>query len=1187
MSNNWPVGFKRVAWSLLFASFCLAVVLSPLSAQAADDKPAIDTPAVEKPAKEKSAKVDEPAAEEDAAKGQAKEDSVAEEPAKDEPAAEKTVADVEDEDNGADAEPADDAAEALKPAVTKGQIDSITGDTVFISFKVESNEGKNLQVVVFYGEKDGGDVQEDWQHNTGLVTYDKSRSRRDYTVKLTEGIEPLTSYFYRICAKTDNGATWSEPSEFQTKQAATPWYMVAAVVLGIVLLFAVPFLIGNYLAGRLKMPDHGWKIGLILWSLVVAAVVVGFGWPPHLGIDLSGGVILVYELEDPETDVVQKKADEKKADADKGEAKKDEEEQDEDSEARTVDMSKLMGAMALRINPGGTREITLRQYGPRQIEIIVPRASDEQVKRIEDKVSRAGTLSFRILANDTDHSDIIDLGRKTEGKRVKDAKGKIIAEWVPVTKGREDEFAIFKGIATRIENYAGEESLEILVVMDPYNVTGEFLDGTSSGYDDRVRPCVNFIFNSQGGRRFGALTSDNLPDEVGDFKRHLGIILDGYLYSAPYINGPITTRGQITGDFTQKEVKDLVDVLNAGSLPAALKKNPISRLSTGPTLGHDMIIRGAWAIGISLVVVLLFMVFYYRFSGLVACFALMMTLLLVLAVMIAVKADFTLPGIAGLVLTVGMAVDANVLIFERIREELAKNAALRMAIRNGFARATTTVVDANLTTLITATVLYVVGTEQIKGFAVTLWLGVVLSMFTAIFCSRVIFDVAERQRWIKKLSMLRILGNTNIDFIGKRYLGAAISIILIVVGLISVGARGKGLLDIDFTGGVSVQVLFKGPEEIKNVRESLSDLPDLAVSDVQLLEGEEAQRRFVINTSQQAPETDEAAGEADGGNAIAYVEGYIAKTFGDKLAANNMEIGEITPMGQSDLKDAGLSKGGCRIPLNFEHEVNFETLDDYIKTAYEENEEPGLEYDIDRESGFRKTDSQAYNDWIVTTAVPPEKARAIFEKLQAKLGAEPFFPSSSSIGGRVASDMQLKAIYALLASLLFIVGYIWIRFQRVMFGLAAVAALVHDVLITLGALAISAFVAPYLGFLMIDEFKIGLPVLAAFLTIIGYSLNDTIVVFDRIREVRGKSPDITGEMINTSVNQTLSRTVLTSLTTLIVVAILYVGGGQGIHAFAFSLMVGVIIGTYSSIFVASPILYWMGHSAKKLQKMSD
>ena len=1153
MSKNWPVGFKRIAWSLLIASFCLAAVAGSNAAVAADEKPAVEKPAekaTDKPADAKVAEADPVAVNTPEAK------PVAEQPAEPDTSA---------------------------PLVTKGTVDTdaITGDSVVIRFKVDAREGKDLEVAVYYGETNGGEVQKDWNFNTGPVTYDKSISRNDYTVKISENLQPTTNYFYRILAKTSDGYNWSETSEFETGQSAAPWYMVAIVLLGIILLFAVPFLIGGFLANSLKMPDHGWKIGLIIWSLVAGCVIVGFGWPPHLGIDLSGGVMLVYELEDSEGGQAQKAVDAKAA---------------EDQEDRKVDMQKLMGAMALRINPGGTREITLRQYGPRQIEITIPRASDEQVKRIENKVSSAGTLEFRILANETDHADVIAIAKKTEGRKVKDASGKHIATWVPVTKDREDEFVTYRGIATRAQNYAGEESLEILVVMDPYDVTGEFLDGTSSGYDDRVRPCVNFRFNTKGGHRFGGLTNDNLPSEVGDFKRHLGIILDGYLYSAPFINGPITTQGQITGDFTQKEVKDLVDVLNAGSLPAALKKDPISRLSTGPTLGHDMIVRGAWAIGISLVVVLIFMVFYYRFAGIVACFALLMTLLLVLAVMIAVKADFTLPGIAGLVLTVGMAVDANVLIFERIREELGKNAALRMAIRNGFARATTTVVDANLTTLITATVLYVVGTEQIKGFAVTLWLGVVLSMYTAIFCSRVFFDIGERQRWIKKLKMLRLFSQTNFDFISKRYVGATFSIVLIAVGLICVGARGKGLLDIDFTGGVSVQVLFEKPEKIADVRNSLKDvLPDLAVSDVQLLEGEEASRRFIINTSME-PEDEETAkaGNREPQTAIALVESEIEKKFPAKLDTNKLEVGQIVPQTAAqatgdpaaaetpDEKKPAL--GGSRVPLNFEYEVNAETLEDYITAALEKAGISDASFGLDREQGFRQTDNEAYHDWIVETTLAPEKAKEVFESLRAKIASEPFFPSSSSIGGRVAQDMQLKAVYALLASLLFIVGYIWVRFQRVMFGLAAVAALVHDVLITLGALAVSAYLAPYLGFLLIDEFKIGLSVLAAFLTIIGYSLNDTIVVFDRIREVRGKSPDINGEMINLSINQTLSRTVLTSLTTLMVVGILYIGGGQGIHAFAFSLLVGVVVGTYSSIFVASPILYWMGHAAKNTNK---
>jgi len=199
--------------------------------------------------------------------------------------------------------------------------------------------------------------------------------------------------------------------------------------------------------------------------------------------------------------------------------------------------------------------------------------------------------------------------------------------------------------------------------------------------------------------------------------------------------------------------------------------------------------------------------------------------------------------------------------------------------------------------------------------------------------------------------------------------------------------------------------------------------------------------------------------------------------------------------------------------------------------------------------------------------------------IEEQMTTTPFFPSSSSIGGKVAGDMQQKAIYALLGSLISIIGYLWIRFQRVSYGLAAVVALVHDVLITLGALAISAYLVEPLGFLGIEKFKISLSVLAAFLTIIGYSLNDTIVVFDRIREVKGKTPALTADIINTSINQTLSRTLLTSLTTLIVVVILYFGGGTGLHAFAYSLLVGVIVGTYSSIFVASPILYWMSKPA--------
>ncbi|MHC4180882.1 MAG: protein translocase subunit SecF, partial [Planctomycetota bacterium] len=284
--------------------------------------------------------------------------------------------------------------------------------------------------------------------------------------------------------------------------------------------------------------------------------------------------------------------------------------------------------------------------------------------------------------------------------------------------------------------------------------------------------------------------------------------------------------------------------------------------------------------------------------------------------------------------------------------------------------------------------------------------------------------------------------------------------------------------------------------------------------------------------------------------------------------------------------------GGTQARLTFTREVGYETVREiFVKEFGSEDQLPALELIPLMESAnpgdpprpdadFAVGDSTPYKMWRFKIKLPPGEAKKRMESIEATVADTPFFPSSNTIGGKVAGTTRMQAIYALAASLLFIVAYIWIRFQRVVFGLAAVVALVHDVLVTLGAIALSAFLAPYLGILLIDQFKIGLPVLAAFLTIIGYSLNDTIVVFDRIREVRGKAPRLTQEMVNSSINQTLARTLLTSLTTLLVVLILYMFGGQNIHTFAFALVVGVAVGTYSSVFVASPALLWMTQASK-------
>ena len=1020
---------------------------------------------------------------------------------------------------------------------------------------------------------------------------------------------------------------------------------------GPVLLFLV-VLVGAFglaagMASLLRVREYQTKLTIIFLSLFAAAAIIYAGWPPKLGIDLKGGVYLVYETGEKAKETLADAAIDPDGTASQASAG-----------LSASEMDKLVSAISKRINPGGVKEVVIRPFGQNQIEIVIPEVDESEIERYKEKITSAGTLEFRILANTNDHRELIDDAEKSDaqfvymldanGKPVRDEEGAPILRgwWVPISPdGRENNPILrYPEIAKRPGQIGDRAVTEVLVVKDSYDVTGGYLVRSAPDTDQSGRRCVSFMFNSRGGLLFGGLTGDNKPDEALNFERKLGIILDGYLFSAPSIQTQIRERGQITGQFSKEEIEDLVDVLNAGMLPTTLKEEPISQMATGPTLGKDTIERGTFAIGISLVLVLLFMLFYYRFAGVVACAAMLANLILILGVMIFVKAAFTLPGIAGLVLTVGMAVDANVLIFERIREELDRQATLRMAIRNGFARATTTIVDANLTTLITGVVLYTVGTDQIKGFAVTLILGVTLSMFTAIYCSRVVFDIAEKKRWLKKMSMARIPLSGTVDFVGLRRLAGIASVTVILIGLAGVVLRGKGLMDIDFTGGVSVQTVFKDEQKIKDIRTVLSEredvFDDLAISEMSL--PDEPSRRFVINTAR----------HDDGMDADAFLEevkATLEEVFGDKLVHHSMEIegggaeapateavpaapeesdtsllrsdlpgedmlalaedapvpAEGTDAGAEEKADTGDApdkegdaktedtagpaedgpKPGEVEPVTWTvrfgtDKITHATLDKSIRkqmealgtTAYVKLTNPDYEKDYDPDRG--------YDWWEVSISLPAEQGRKVLEGVKASVEATPVFPSSNTIGGKVAGDTQWRAAAALLASLVFIVAYIWIRFQRVMFGLAAVVALVHDVLVTLGAIALTYWLAPFLGVLLIDEFKIGLPVLAAFLTIIGYSLNDTIVVFDRIREVRGKAPSLTPAMINKSINQTLSRTLLTSFTTLIVVVILYAFGGTAIRVFAFSLVVGVIVGTYSSIFVASPVLLWIAQSSE-------
>jgi len=921
-----------------------------------------------------------------------------------------------------------------------------------------------------------------------------------------------------------------------------PWAVWAVALLTIV----VPTLLAWLFAKRLRAADMWGRLATVLVALTAGAVITWFGWPPRLGIDLKGGVILVYEVDASKV------------------AEKSEGEGSAGQRSAPVDMDKLVAAVSRRVNPGGQKEVTVRRYGLDQLEVIVPDVDQSEVDLIKRVVSSAGVLEFRITANPEDprHKQVIELGTRSPGTTVTES-GRQIGRWVqldttkinPVTDG---------GLVTRT---MPDGRVEVLVVLDRFNVTGGYLSRSSASYDSNLQPCVNFSFTSSGAALFGTLTGQNLPDPANRLTSRLGILLDDTLLSAPTIRSIISGDGQITGSFKQADVEFLVGVLNAGSLPAALVSEPISEQKISPQLGADTIRSGARAMLLATIVVLGFMLAYYRFSGFVADLAVLLNILLVVSLMISLKAAFTLAGLAGLVLSVGMAVDANVLIYERMREETERGAAVRMAIRNGFQRAFSTIIDSNLTTLITAVVLFAMGTDQLKGFAVTLILGLVLNIFTAVFCSRVAFDLAERNGWLRRLSMAKLFGSTNFEFV--RWVRPAIlgSLAFILLGLAAAWQRGQGLFDIDFTGGTSVQVALK-PEQaldIAEVRKAVSVLPDVAVSAV--TGGDVAPNtRYKIDTSIRDDDR---------------VEGALRDVFPGRLATYSMGFGEITSTAEPD-KPADPAALSTAVALDFPEKINLPTLRVTIGDALEAEGLADAPFELEADSGQAQggvSRTKPYRNWALSTALDAATTRKVVERVAQKLAETPIYLSANSIGGKVAGNTKITASYAMLASLLMIVLYVWVRFQNVAFGLAAVVALIHDVLVAVGCLALSTYVSRYLGWALVDDFKISLDVVAALLTIVGFSINDTIVIFDRLRELRGKSPYVTAAMIDKSVNQTLSRTILTSGTAFLATLILYLFGGQGIHPFAFTMLVGIITGSYSTIYIAAPIVLWLQEGA--------
>lgn len=626
----------------------------------------------------------------------------------------------------------------------------------------------------------------------------------------------------------------------------------------------------------------------------------------------------------------------------------------------------------------------------------------------------------------------------------------------------------------KTDNLTGPDLLQLYPIRTSRNgkatLTGETISSATASLNERAEPEVSMQMNATGSRTWAKMTRENIGQRIA-------IVLDNYVFSAPYVQGEIPNgSSSISGGFqTIEEAKDLANILKAGSLPAPT--TIVEDVTVGPTLGKVAQKQGLNSILIGLLIVIVFMVAYYSKGGLIANLALFFNVFFIMGILAQFGTSLTLPGIAGIVLTVGMAIDANVLIFERIKEELRNGAGLKAAISSGYSKAYWSIFDANVTTLIVGFILFTLGQGPVKGFAITLMIGIVCSFFSAVFITRVVVEAFSKKKGdAARISFANAISrnaltNLNFDFLSKRKFAYLFSIIFITLGIIAMLTKGI-TLGVDFKGGRSYIVTFDEPIPPTEVKTSLSDYFENAGTEV--------------------------------------------KTFG----ADNV------------LK---------------------------ITTSYlidnESDEGDGLVRDV------------LINGLSESTGLT-------FIEDGAQLADDNFTISSSSkVTATIADDIKNSSYKSAALALICIFIYIVFRFRKWQFGLGAIIALFHDTLFVLSAFAI----ANVFGV----SFEADQVFVAAILTIIGYSINDTVVVFDRIRENMGiKSGSELIPVFNESLNNTISRTFITSLTTLIVVIVLFLFGGAVLQGFSFALLVGIIVGTYSSIFVATPIVIDLNRKAK-------
>jgi SecD/SecF fusion protein len=636
---------------------------------------------------------------------------------------------------------------------------------------------------------------------------------------------------------------------------------------------------------------------------------------------------------------------------------------------------------------------------------------------------------------------------------------KFLWDYKPFTPEQTENSNADLDVSKRLNLYAIKSNKK-----DIPNIEGDVIEDASQTFDQFNKTEVQMVMNPRGTKLWSKLTEQNIG-------KHVAITLDDYVYSAPVIRAKLGSISSISGgDMQVLEAKDIATVLKAGKLPAAIRIVEIDVV--GPSLGQEAIDSSFLSFGLAILLVLLWMTLYYGKAGLYADIALVVNILFIFGILASFNAVLTLPGIAGIILTIGMSVDANVIIFERIKEGLFKKKGLKQSVGEGFSvkGALSAIIDANITTLLTGIILYIFGTGPIKGFALTLMIGIGTSLFTAVFITRILIDGAITRG--SKLTFNTPVSkgwfqNLNIEFLRKRKIAYIVSGAIIVAGIVSIFSIGLKQ-GVDFKGGRSFTVRFDKSINATEVAETL---------------------KGAFETS---PEV---------------------KTYG--------------------------SDNQLKITTVFRIDEEGQTVDEEVQNALYKGLKPYI-------------GDTSYNDF-----------KPGFEKAKNANG----IMSYRKVDPTIADDIKTSALWAVFGSLFVVFLYILLRFRKVSYSIGAVIAVFHDVLIVLGVFSITYSFMPF-------DMEIGQSFIAAILTVVGYSLNDTVVIFDRIREFAGVNTNWKySEVVDKALSSTLGRTINTSLTTLLVMVVIFLFGGDSIKGFMFALIVGVAVGTYSSLFVATPIMY--------------